>query len=170
MKVNTTHFEGLLLIEPKFFQDKRGCFFESWREKDNFGLEPTERFVQDNVSISRKNVLRGLHFQKNQGQLVSIVSGRVFDVVVDIRPTSKTYKKYYSITLDAEMPQQIYMPPGFAHGFCVLSDEAILHYKVTQIYDPSQEGGIAWNDPQLKISWPKAEYIISEKDLTFGNL
>jgi len=167
MKVIDTGFEGLILIEPKLFRDERGIFYESWRDANYQEIGIQEKFLQDNVSISKKNVLRGLHYQKNQGQLVTVVHGKIFDVAVDIRPGSKTYKKYFSIELDATEPKQLYMPPGFAHGFCVLSDIAIINYRCTQYYDATQEGGIIWNDPEIGIKWPVESPIISEKDLSF---
>lgn len=168
MKVIDTGFEGLILIEPKVFKDDRGMFYQSWRDIDykKFGIQ--ENFLQDNISISKKNVLRGLHYQKNQGQLVTIVFGKIFDVVVDIRSNSKTYKKYYSIELDAKLPKQLYMSPGFAHGFYVLSKQAIVSYKCTQYYNSSEEGGIIWSDPAISIDWPEGDKIISLKDQKFS--
>jgi len=170
MKIIETGFDGLILLKPKVYQDERGAFYESWRLEDYKKLGITEDFLQDNVSISRKNVLKGLHFQKNQGQLVTVTLGRIFDVVVDIRPESKTYKKYFSILLDVEDPQQLYMSPGFAHGFCVLSDMAIINYKCTQYYNPHEEGGIVWDDPALDIEWPIESPIISSRDQNFKTL
>lgn len=167
MKVTKTTLDGLLLIEPKVHTDARGSFYESWREKDYQEVGIQERFVQDNFSISKKNVLRGMHYQSNQGQLVTVVSGIIYDVVVDIRKESKTYKKFYAISLDGDKPQQLYMPPGFAHGFCVLSEIAVINYKCTQYYDPSCEGGLMWNDPEIGIPWPIENPIISSKDLQY---
>jgi len=168
MNIIATGFEGLILIEPKAYEDDRGVFYESWRDADYQKLGIQEKFLQDNVSISKKNVLRGMHYQKNQGQLVTVVHGKIFDVVVDIRPNLTTYKKYFSIELDVVKPQQLYMPPGFVHGFYVLSDVAIINYKCTQYYDPSQEGGIIWNDPTIGIGWPSGNKIIAEKDQLFS--
>ncbi len=166
MKIIDTGFEGLILIEPMIFEDNRGNFYESWKDADYENIGIKEKFLQDNVSISKKNVLRGLHYQKNQGQLVTVIHGKILDVAVDIRPESKTYKKYFSIELDSTKPQQLYMPPGFAHGFCVLSDIAIINYKCTQYYDATQEGGIIWNDPELGIEWPSnISFILSLKDI-----
>ena len=167
MKVIETKFEGLILVELKLFEDNRGVFYESWRDIDYQNIGITSKFLQDNISISKKNVIRGLHYQKNQGQLIYVTYGRILDVVVDIRPQSKTYKKYFSIELDANKPQQLYMPPGFAHGICVLSDLAVFNYKCTQYYDPTQEGGIIWNDPAININWPSGDKIISIKDQQF---
>ena len=170
MDIIATGFEGLILIEPKAYEDDRGVFYESWKEADYQKLGIQEKFLQDNVSISKKNVLRGMHYQKNQGQLVTVVHGKIFDAVVDIRPESETYKKYFSIELDAAHPQQLYMSLGFAHGFFVLSDVAIINYKCTQYYDPSQEGGIIWNDPTIGIGWPSGNKIITEKDQLFSSI
>ncbi len=170
MKIIETGLEGLIVIEPSIFGDERGLFYESWRDADYRKIGIQETFLQDNISVSKKNVLRGLHYRKDQGQLATIVQGRVFDVVVDIRPASKTYKQYFSIELDSENPKQIYMAPGFAHGFCVLSDMAILHYKCTQYYDASREHGIIWNDPEIGIQWPSAGHIISSRDQNFKSL
>lgn len=167
MEVVETNFEGLIVIEPQYFQDERGGFYESWRLKDYKKIGIKEDFLQDNVSVSKKNIIRGLHFQKNQGQLVTVVYGKVFDVAVDIRPDSKTYKKYFSIVLDANEPKQLYMPFGFAHGFCVLSDITILHYKCTKYYNSEEEGGIIWNDPEIGIQWPISNPILSKKDNSF---
>lgn len=168
MNIVDTGFEGLILIEPKIFGDDRGTFYESWRDAGYQKLGISEKFLQDNVSISKKNVLRGLHYQKNQGQLVTVTYGKIFDVAVDIRPESKTYKKYFSIELNADKPQQLYMSPGFAHGFCVLTDIAIINYKCTQYYDASQEDGIIWNDPGIGIEWPAGDKIISRKDQLYA--
>jgi dTDP-4-dehydrorhamnose 3,5-epimerase len=170
MNIIATGFEGLILIESKLFEDDRGSFYESWRVADYQKLGIQEKFLQDNVSTSKKNVLRGMHYQKNQGQLVTVVHGKIFDVVVDIRPESETYKKYFSIELDAAHPQQLYMSPGFAHGFFVLSDIAVINYKCTQYYDASQEDGIIWNDPTIGIEWPAEDKIIAEKDQLFSSI
>jgi dTDP-4-dehydrorhamnose 3,5-epimerase len=168
MNRTETGFEGLVILSPQVFEDERGLFYESWREVDYKSLGIHESFVQDNISCSNKNVLRGLHYQNRQGQLVTVIEGEIFDVVVDLRPSSKTYKQYFSITLDANNPQQLYMPPGFAHGFCVLSDKAIFHYKCTQYYDPKHESGIIWNDPDLNINWPlDVSFTQSARDQAF---
>ena len=170
MKIIDTGFDGLILIEPNTFTDTRGSFYESWRDISYKEIGVEDNFLQDNISISKKDILRGLHYQKNQGQLVTVSYGKIFDVVVDIRPESKTYKQYFSIILDASIPMQIYMPPGFAHGFCVLSDSAIVNYKCTQYYDPSQESGVIWNDSEINIKWPIDVPIISDKDSKFNQL
>lgn len=170
MKTTKTNFDGLIIIQPGLYEDVRGAFYESWRDNNYKEIGIAQKFLQDNVSISKKNVLRGMHYQKNQGQLVTVTHGKIFDVVIDIRPHSKTYKQYFSIELDASYPQQIYMPPGFAHGFCVLSDYAILNYKCTQYYNPNHESGVIWNDPEIGIEWPIQNPIVSAKDLNFLTL
>lgn len=168
--IKATSFEGLLLFEPTYYSDSRGGFYESWRAEEYQAAGITQAFVQDNVSMSHKNVLRGLHFQQNQGQLVTVTHGRIYDVVVDIRPESKTFKQYFAIELSAEQPLQLFMPSGFAHGFCVLSDMAIVNYKCTQYYNPDNEGGIIWNDPDIGIEWPGNHFIIGSRDLSFQKL
>lgn len=154
MNVIQTSFEGLIILEPKTYRDERGLFYESWQSDRYKKLGIQETFVQDNVSISYKNVLRGMHYQKGQGQLVSVIQGKVFDVVVDIRPESLTYLKYFSIELSAECLKQLYMSPGFAHGFYVVSDYVVMNYKCTQYYKKDAEGGLLWNDPTIGIQWP----------------
>lgn len=161
--------EGLYLIQPKVFGDNRGYFMETYNYNDfrEAGLDAV--FVQDNQSSSTRGVLRGLHYQKEhtQGKLVRVLSGEVFDVAVDIRRGSKTYGKWFGVTLSAEKKNMFYVPEGFAHGFYVLSDTAEFTYKCTDFYDPSSEAGIMWNDPALQIEWPIHEGTvpnISEKD------
>jgi dTDP-4-dehydrorhamnose 3,5-epimerase len=162
---------GLYEIQPKVFSDNRGYFFESWSQRDFAAAGITYTFVQDNQSKSSKGVLRGLHFQKNypQGKLVRVLSGEVFDVAVDIRRGSATYGKWYGVVLSAERKNQFFISPGFAHGFLVLSDEAVFAYKCTDFYHPEDEGGIMWNDPAIGIEWPKLDvpYIFSEKDAKY---
>ncbi|MFN7662609.1 MAG: dTDP-4-dehydrorhamnose 3,5-epimerase [Alphaproteobacteria bacterium] len=167
ISIHDPKFKDLIVLKPSIYQDKRGSFYECWRERDYKEAGIKESFVQDNVSVNHKNVLRGLHFQKNMGQMVTVTHGAIWDVVVDIRPSSPTFGQYYSIELSAESPQQVYMAPGFAHGFCVLTDLAIINYKCTQYYDPSQEGGVRWNDPNLSIPWPVKNPTLSEKDQKF---
>ena len=168
MEVELTSIDGVLKITPKAFSDERGVFYESWRKEDYKKLGMLEDFVQDNISFSRKNVIRGLHFQREdsaQGQLVTIISGLVFDVCVDIRPMSKTFGQYVVFELNSAYPTQIYMPPGIAHGFCVLSKTAMLHYKCTKYFSPIHDCGLLWNDPHIGIEWPILKPIISIKDL-----
>ena len=166
MKVSKCPLEGILLIEPNMYADDRGFFLESFEQERYREMGITEEFVQDNHSRSRKNVLRGLHFTRDrpQSQIVTVMRGRIFDVVVDIRKDSPTFGKWFGTELSDEGPRQVYMPHGFAHGFCVLSDYADLHYKVSQRYAPNDEGGLIWNDNDVKIDWPIKDPIISMRD------
>lgn len=166
MKIVAQPFSGVMVLEPNRFEDTRGFFLESFEQERYRALGITEDFVQDNHSRSRKNVLRGLHFTRNrpQAQIVTVMRGRIFDVVVDIRKGSPTFGKWYGTELSDEGPRQIYMAHGFAHGFCVLSDYADLHYKVSQRYDPSDEGGLIWNDGEVRIDWPIKDPVISARD------
>ncbi len=154
---NVGGIEGLCIIQPAVHGDERGYFMETYNQNDmhEHGLDMV--FVQDNQSMSKKGVLRGLHFQKEfaQGKLVRVIRGRVFDVAVDMRKGSKTYGKWYGVELTAENKKQFYISEGFAHGFLVLSDEAEFCYKVTDFYHPGDEGGLAWNDPSIGICWPE---------------
>ena len=162
IKVTKAPIEGLYVIEPTVFGDSRGYFMETYNQNDmkEAGLDMV--FVQDNQSMSTKGVLRGLHFQKQypQGKLVRVIQGSVFDVAVDLRADSKTYGQWYGVELTAENKKLFYIPEGFAHGFLVLSDTAEFCYKVTDFYHPNDEGGLAWNDPEIGIEWPqlKGEY------------
>ena len=169
MKVTSTAIPEVLLFEPKVFGDERGFFFESFNQKcfqEAAALEPT--FVQDNHSRSVKHVLRGLHYQlppKAQGKLVRVVEGEVFDVAVDIRKSSKTFGQWVGQILSAENKLQLWIPPGFAHGFAVLSDSAEFLYKTTDYYAPELERCIAWNDPSIGIRWPEGlQPQLSAKD------
>ena len=168
MKLTTFDIEGLLLIEPRVFHDDRGYFYESFNEdkyKEILGSDI--RFVQDNISCSKKNVLRGLHFQSPpfaQGKLVTVLSGSVLDVAVDIRKGSSTYGKCQIIELSAENKKQFWIPPGFAHGFLALEENSIFSYKCTNYYAPSHEHTLLWNAPELNIDWNVNDPIISDKD------
>lgn len=169
IQVEKCPIEGLYIIEPTVFGDERGYFMETYNQKDMEAAGLTMTFVQDNQSMSVKGVLRGLHFQKQypQGKLVRVIRGRVFDVAVDLRQHSETYGKWYGVELSAENKKQFYISEGFAHGFLVLSDEAEFCYKVTDFYHPGDEGGMAWDDPDIGIAWPiedGMELILSEKD------
>ena len=175
IKVTTCDIEGLYVIETTVFKDERGYFMETYNQNDfkEAGLNMT--FVQDNQSMSVKGVLRGLHFQKQypQGKLVRAVRGTVFDVAVDLRSDSKTYGKWFGVTLSAENKKQFYIPEGFAHGFLVLSDEAEFAYKCTDFYHPGDEGGLLWSDPEIGVDWPiepGMELIISDKDKKWSGL
>ena len=172
MKVMETQLAGVLIIEPKVFGDARGFFKETFQAERyrEAGIEYT--FVQDNYSRSQKGVLRGLHFQvtKPQGKLVSCPKGAVFDVAVDIDPNSITYGQYVGVELTDENHKQLWVPPGYAHGFCVLSETADFQYKCTDYYDPSDEGGVIWNDPDVAIEWPIADPSLSNKDALLPTL
>ncbi len=164
-----TGIKGLVVVEPKVFGDNRGYFMETYNYNDFKAAGLDMVFVQDNQSKSKKGVLRGLHFQKKnpQGKLVRVVSGEVYDVAVDLRKGSDTYGKWYGVLLSAENKKQFYVPEGFAHGFVVMSETAEFVYKCTRFYDPSDEGGLMWNDPEIGIEWPipeNAELLLSEKD------
>ena len=167
MKVVKTKLKDCVVIEPKVFGDERGFFLETFqlsRYAEEAGI--TLPFVQDNHSRSSKGVLRGLHFQikKPQGKLVRVVKGEVYDIAVDIRPDSNTFGQWEGVILSEENKKQLWVPPGFAHGFLVLSDVADFEYKCTDYYDPSDEGSILWSDPDLKIDWPMLNPILSGKD------
>jgi len=155
-----------VLIEPRVFVDARGCFLETWQQMRYQASGLPTHFVQDNLSYSSHATLRGLHFQypHAQGKLVYVVHGDVFDVAVDIRVGSPTFGRSYSIVLSSENKCQLYIPEGFAHGFCVLSESAIVMYKCTDFYVPQAEGGVLWNDPDLDITWPIRVPTLSDKD------
>lgn len=166
MKVSTTDLEGVLLIEPDVFGDDRGFFMETWNERRYAEHKIPSKFVQDNVSKSNKGILRGLHFQNpnSQGKLVTVVDGEVFDVVVDLRRSSKTFAKSWGTNLSGKNKRQVYVPPGFAHGFCVVSEECLFSYKCTDFYNPRTEMTLSWNDPEIGIKWPIENPVLSEKD------
>lgn len=168
MKVIATPLNDCVIIEPKVFGDHRGFFLETFQQKRYAELAGIEQaFVQDNHSRSQRGVLRGLHFQKTkpQGKLVRVVSGEVFDVAVDIRPDSSSFGKWFGVHLSADNHRQFWVPPGFAHGFVVLSEYADFEYKCTDYYDPADEGSIVWNDPFLNIQWPEGiDFVLSDKD------
>jgi dTDP-4-dehydrorhamnose 3,5-epimerase len=173
MNVIETHLPGVLVLEPKVFGDARGFFVETWSRDRYRDAGVACDFVQDNVSFSTKGTLRGLHFQhpQDQGKLVQILSGAVFDVAVDARSDSPTFGQWAGIELSAEKHNQLYIPPGFAHGFYVLSDTALFSYKCTDYYSPQTEGGILWNDPDIGIEWPlDGPPILSDKDQRHGRL
>ena len=169
MKINKTFIENLLIIEPQLFKDDRGFFYESYN-KNNLDKVINVVFVQDNESKSYKGVIRGLHFQAppfEQTKLVRCVSGNILDVAVDLRTNSKTYGKSFSIELSSENNKQLFIPKGFAHGFQVLSETAIVNYKVDNFYNPTSDSGIIWNDKDLSIDWNlDLKPILSVKDLT----
>jgi len=168
MKINKTYIEGLLIIEPQLFKDDRGFFYESYNKK-KLDKKIKIIFVQDNESKSIKGVIRGLHFQAppfEQTKLVRCVSGNILDVAVDLRKNSKTYGKSFSIELSSENNKQLFVPKGFAHGFQVLSETAIVNYKVDEYYNPDSDSGLIWNDKDLSIDWNlDIKPILSDKDL-----
>jgi len=172
MKITPTRIPEVLLIEPDVFSDSRGFFMESWHKQKFAEQGLSVDFVQDNHSHSPRGVLRGLHYQlqQPQGKLVWVVTGCVFDVAVDIRRGSSTFGQWVGAELSAENRHRFYVPPGFAHGFCVVSESADFLYKCTTYYDPQDEYGILWNDPAIDISWPGDEFVISEKDAANGQL
>lgn len=172
MNVLITKLSGVVIIEPKVFGDSRGFFKEIYHQPryKEFGIEA--EFVQDNYSRSSRGVLRGMHFQKTkpQGKLIQCLRGEILDVVVDINKKSPTYGEYFSIELSDGNHRQLYIPPGYAHGFCVVSEIADISYKCTDVYDPSDEGGIAWDDPDVGIQWPLNNPLLSAKDLEHPQL
>ncbi|MBN1125592.1 MAG: dTDP-4-dehydrorhamnose 3,5-epimerase [Sedimentisphaerales bacterium] len=166
MRILQTKLPEVLLIEPTAFGDDRGFFLETWNGQRYTEAGLDVDFVQDNVSFSQKGVLRGLHFQhpQAQGKLVQVLAGDVFDVAVDIRIGSKTFGQWIGEKLSVENHRQLYIPPGFAHGFCVLSETALFSYKCTDYYHPQTEGGVLWNDPEVGIDWPVDHPQLSAKD------
>jgi dTDP-4-dehydrorhamnose 3,5-epimerase len=166
MKVQKTQIPGVLIVEPQVFGDDRGFFLESFNEKEMRGIGIEAHFVQDNHSRSQRNVLRGLHYQLHQpqGKLVRVVSGRVFDVAVDLRRDSPTFGKWVGAELSEENKRLLWIPPGLAHGFVVLSNSADFLYKATEYYAPNFERTVVWNDSKLGIEWPVTQPILSAKD------
>ena len=172
MKAAITSLPGVLLITPEVFGDARGCFFETWNRRRfaESGLDID--FVQDNVSFSRRGILRGLHFQNphSQGKLVQALQGEVYDVAVDIRRGSPTFGRWFGCFLSEVNRQQLFIPAGFAHGFCVTSESALFCYKCTDFYHPSSEFSLRWDDPAIGIEWPVVEAELSGKDSAAANL
>jgi dTDP-4-dehydrorhamnose 3,5-epimerase len=166
MNIIETNIADLKIIEPKVFGDERGFFIETYNQQRYQDAGINEIFVQDNLSFSRKGILRGLHYQKPmmQGKLVQVLQGEVYDVGVDIRQGSPTFGQWHGIILSADNKRQFYVPPGFAHGFLVISETALFSYKCTDLYDPEGEVSIAWNDPELNIDWPINAPQLSAKD------
>lgn len=166
MEANNLRLEGLILIKPKVFQDHRGFFLETFQQSvyEKLGIQCS--FVQDNHSFSKKGCIRGMHFQSFPGQakLIRVAVGKIFDVAVDIRPHSPTYGQWEGVVLDDQSHHQLFIPIGFAHGFCVLSPEAHVLYKVSHPYEPNFEKGFRWDDPSVNIQWPVENPIISERD------
>ena len=166
MRVEHTAIRSVLVIEPTVFGDARGYFYETYHRERYCGQGVPRDFVQDNISRSQRGILRGLHLQEpfGQGKLVQVFEGEVFDVAVDVRFGSPTFGKWVGETLSEQNHKQLYIPPGFAHGFCVLSETALFNYKCTELYHPETELSIAWNDPALAITWPLKDPVLSKKD------
>lgn len=166
MKVIETQLPGVVVVEPAVYRDDRGYLTEVWNQARYDATGLPVRFVQDNLSMSRRGVLRGLHYQwpAAQGKLVTALQGEIYDVAVDIRPDSPEYGRWVGVTLSAESGRQMYIPAGFAHGFAVLSEQALVLYKCTAPYTPSDEGSVRWDDPAIGISWPVAVPILAAKD------
>lgn len=166
MSIIETPLAGVLLIEPKQFHDHRGYFFEVFRESTFSEVDPNLTWKQDNCSFSHKGVLRGLHYQwpNPQGKLVQAMQGEIWDVAVDIRKGSPTYGRWHAEILNESNRRQLWIPPGFAHGFVVLSDGALVHYKCTEYFQAENDGGILWTDPEIAVEWPTQDVIISDKD------
>ena len=172
MKILQTDLEGVLVVEPLVFNDKRGFFMEAYHKEKYAKLGISIDFIQDNLSFSSAGTLRGLHYQHPHGQakLVQVLDGHVFDVTVDIRSGSPTFGKWFGINLSDENRKQVFVPEGFAHGFCVLSDTVLFSYKCSDLYAPDCEGGVLWSDPDIGIEWPVKEPVLSEKDAKYPRL
>lgn len=166
MKVSQTGLEGVLLIEPRVFEDARGSFLEAYQEVRYADAGVRGPFVQDNLVQSERHVLRGLHLQKpyGQGKLVQVLEGEIFDVAVDVRPGSPTFCQWTAATLSAANHRQIFVPPEFAHGYVVVSEGALVSYKTTEVYTPDAELAVAWNDPEIGIDWPVENPVLNERD------
>lgn len=166
MNVIPTRLEDVLIVEPNIFGDQRGFFLETYHQERYAASGIAGAMVQDNISFSQKDTLRGLHFQHPQGQakLVQVLEGEIFDVAVDIRHGSPTFGQWVGVTLSSETHRQLFIPEGFAHGFCVLSPTALFMYKCSNLYAPQYEGGLRWNDPDLNIEWPVKQPLLSDRD------
>ncbi|RLC24583.1 MAG: dTDP-4-dehydrorhamnose 3,5-epimerase [Deltaproteobacteria bacterium] len=172
MNIITTLLEGVLIIEPRVFKDNRGFFMETYNQNKYQKSGINRHFVQDNLSYSGRGTLRGLHFQIKhpQAKLVQVITGEIFDVAVDIRKGSPTFGNWTGVVLSDQNKRQLFIPEGFAHGFCVLSETAHFSYKCSDFYAPDDEGGIIWSDPDIGIDWPVKEPVISEKDKHYQRL
>jgi dTDP-4-dehydrorhamnose 3,5-epimerase len=172
MKITRTDLPGVVLIEPRAFRDARGYFMETWNQSRYQELGLPDTMVQDNLSWSRRGVLRGLHFQfpACQGKLIYVLSGLIFDVVADVRVGSPSFGQWVGVELSLENRRQLYIPEGFAHGFCVLSAKALVAYKCSETYRPECEVGVAWNDPRIGVRWPLSSPIMSTKDAALRRL
>jgi dTDP-4-dehydrorhamnose 3,5-epimerase len=172
MKIVKTEIPGVIILEPKVFQDGRGLFMETYQKQKYKEAGITASFVQDNLSVSQKNTLRGLHYQypKGQAKLVQVLQGSVLDVAVDIRRGSPSFGRCVSVELNDVNKKQLFIPSGFAHGFIVLTDTALFNYKCSNYYSPADEKGVIFSDPDLAIKWPPGDYILSEKDTRYPRL
>ena len=172
MKVTQTKLPGVLIVEPDVYDDERGFFLETWSAKRYAEAGLPQKYVQDNLSFSKKGILRGLHLQHphGQGKLVQVLDGEVFDVAVDVRVGSPTFGHWDGAILSADNRKQIYIPPGFAHGFCVVGESALFGYKCTEPYKRETELGVIWNDPDIGIEWPLSDPVLSAKDAAFPRL
>ena len=172
MNVIPTQIPEVLIVEPQVFGDPRGYFLETYQGKRYEAAGMADTFVQDNVSFSRRDTLRGLHFQhpREQAKLVQVLSGDIFDVAVDVRRGSPTFGRWVGVHLSAGQPRQLYVPRGFAHGFCVLSDTALFMYKCSNYYAPAHEAGFCWDDPDVGIAWPVEKPLLSDRDRAFPRL
>lgn len=172
MNIIPTDLEGVIILEPKVFGDHRGFFLESYQKERYAKAGIDVDFVQDNISFSVRNTLRGLHYQlpRSQAKLVQALEGEIFDVAVDIRQGSHTFGRWTGVVLSSENRRQLFVPEGFAHGFCVLSETALFMYKCSDYYAPQDEGGIRWDDPELGIEWPVQTPILSERDRKYQEL
>jgi dTDP-4-dehydrorhamnose 3,5-epimerase len=172
IKVKKTSLEGFLIVELETFKDDRGFFLETFQEKKYEEAGIMDKFVQENQSRSSKGVLRGMHFQvkRPQAQILTVMRGCIFDVGVDLRQNSSTFGQWYGVELSDIGQRQVYMAPGIAHGFCVLSDLADLHYKVSRFYDPDDECGMIWNDSEVNIDWPSITPLIHQRDASYQSL
>jgi len=167
MQFTACPLEGVVVIEPDVYRDPRGFFLETYHAGKYRANGVPVAFVQDNHSLSVRGTLRGLHLQlrKPQGKLVRVIQGEIWDVAVDVRPESPTFKRWCGVVLSAENFKQMYIPPGYAHGFCVVSETAQVEYKCTELYDPADERGIAYDDPELAVEWPVSDPLLSKRDL-----
>lgn len=172
MNVSKTALPGVMVIEPQIFPDERGFFFEAFHQKKFIEAGLNLQIVQINQSHSIKNVLRGMHAQRSepQGKFIRVLSGEIFDVAVDIRRSSPTFKKWVGVNLSSENKKAMYVPPGYVHGFCVLSESADVEYGCTMLYNPSDEMSVRWNDPDIAIEWPIKKPVLSEKDAAAPSL
>lgn len=172
MKIVPTRLADVLIVEPQKFGDRRGYFLETYQQRRYSAAGIDTAFVQDNISFSRRNTLRGLHFQHPRGQakLVQVIEGEIFDVAVDVRQGSPTFGQWVGVQLNGETPQQLFVPAGFAHGFCVMSPTALFLYKCGDYYAPEHECGLRWDDPDLAIEWPVDTPLLSDRDREFPTL